>query len=76
MPRPRKTAGTGPADPMTLVADILDEVKTVLRDRGISIPLSTWIEAQQAALALIPAAPGPAAPVPAVIPEPTANHHP
>ncbi|MBX9623555.1 MAG: hypothetical protein K2X82_07050 [Gemmataceae bacterium] len=73
MARPRKAAaGTGPADPMTLVADVLDEVKTVLRDKGISIPLSTWIEAQQAALALIPTAPAPA---PAAAPDLLTNHH-
>lgn len=55
MPRPRKNpAPSGAKDPQTLVGDVLDEVKAVLRERGISVPLNVWIEAQQAAAALIP----------------------
>ncbi|MBX9578674.1 MAG: hypothetical protein K2X87_00050 [Gemmataceae bacterium] len=57
MARPRKVAApSGTTDPTALVAEVLDEVKAVLKERGISIPLATWIEAQQAALAVLPAA--------------------
>jgi uncharacterized protein with von Willebrand factor type A (vWA) domain len=54
MGRPRKLPPTATSDPETLVANVLDEVKATLRDAGISIPLSVWIEAQQAAAALLP----------------------
>jgi xanthine dehydrogenase molybdopterin-binding subunit B len=53
MGRPRKVPPAPSADPDTLVADVLDEVKTVLKENGIAIPLPVWIEAQQAAAALL-----------------------
>jgi hypothetical protein len=54
MPRPRKVPLTPTADPEILAASLLDAVKDVLRDAGITIPLSTWVACQQAAIELLP----------------------
>ncbi len=67
MARPRKYPLPQSADAEKLLSAALDEVKATLRDAGIEIPLTVWIEAQQAAAALLPSKGIPAATTPAAI---------